>query len=323
MSSPTLSTPRTRTGVPLAYGWDADGAVVEEQAEQLRESARRIVHGGSSFSAEARRLTQAGQGTWYPAGVSRALLHPRIVGDRAAVRGKRPAGILSRALYDALTDAADQRHRARTGRPTSTLAGLLAGLVYCGRCGAGLRLGGPRENRAYRCPRGRRLGEGRVSCGRTQINARGLEEYVVARALDSWAIDCTPYRAAGPPQVRELDAELLDLATAAGHLEDQYRAGLLHAEEYQRLTARSAARQADLRERRAAAAAAGLPSVRGERVRAWWESASDAERRALVGAVYPSIRVSPATRPGRGRAGEAIDPARVSLREPVPLQMTR
>ncbi len=52
------------SGTPLAYGWDADGRVVEAQAAQLRESARRIVGGESSFSAEARRLTEAGEGTW-------------------------------------------------------------------------------------------------------------------------------------------------------------------------------------------------------------------------------------------------------------------
>jgi hypothetical protein len=309
-----MPTSTSSSGAPLAYGWDENGAVVAAQAEQLRRSAALIAAGASTFSGEARRLTEAGEGTWYPASVSRALLHPRIVGDRPAVRGRQPAAILDRSTYAKLAAAADLRQREATGRPTGSIAGLLAELAECGRCGAKLRLGGPRDARAYRCPRGRRLGEGRVSCGRTQINERGLDAYVTERALTSWAAGgAAHYRAVGPPQVRALDAEVRDMLAAAAHLEAQYGAGLLRGEEYQMLRERSATRISDLQRRRDAAAAAGLPAVDGAAVRDWWVSATLPERHALVGAVFPVVRVLPAMRPGRGRDGETIDPDRVTL----------
>lgn len=238
------------------------------------------------------------------------------------MRGRPPAAILDRETYEALTAAAEERHRAAVGHPLGPVAGLLAGLAVCGRCGAPLRRGGPAAARVYRCPGGRRLGAGRLSCGRLQVNAAALEEHVAARALAAWAADDAPYRAAGPPQVRAIDAELAALAAAAGHLEEQHRTGLLTPADHARLRARSAERQALLRRRRDAAAAAGLPAARGQAIYRWWDGAGSEARHALIGAVYPAIRIRPAARPGAGRGGEAIDPARVELAPapPVPAQ---
>lgn len=304
------------------FGYADDGTVIEDEAAQMRASAAAITSGQSSFSAEARRLEAAGAYApgrgWYPARVSRMLTSPRVVGDRPPVRGGVPAPILDRATYDQLRAAAEDRLQTRFGRPTGggTSDALLADLCDCARCGATLKLSGAKERRTYRCPSNRRLGDGRVACGRTQIVQAGTDAFVSARALDAWAAGAsTRARANGVPALADARRELEVVTAASAGLPGQLAAGLLSRDEHATQARRFATRAARLREQITALEALGLPEADGEDIYDWWDQAPADRRRALVGAVYPRITINSAAHPGPARGSDAVDPARITLHE--------
>lgn len=298
-----------------AFGWDLEGRIVEEEAAVIRDSAARVL-AGASFSAEARRLQEAGVWTpgerWYAARVSRMLTAPRVVGDRPPVRGGTPAAILDRATYEALVASAEERQRAKAGRHAQYPNALLARLLECHRCGAELKLTGAADKRGYRCPSNRRIGQGKVACGRIQINQKALDAFVTERALAWWALDSAPFRAQGSPEVARAVADLQVVQEALEGLRTQLAAGLITNEEFSHLRRRMSDRQKTMRERITRAKETGLPPVEGEAIYDWWETAEVTERNALVGAVYPRLIVGPVTRPGPARGADQIDPGRVT-----------
>jgi hypothetical protein len=317
---PDFRTPASGPGPNRAFGYELDGTVRESEAQLIREVARRIAHEGSNFSAEARWLDEQGAwsptGAWFPARVSRMLLAPRIVGDRPAARGAAPAAILDRATYDLIAAQADRRHREKAGKPEYAATSLLGGIAHCGRCGAALKLTGTADKRSYRCPANRRLGEGLISCGRTQIVESGLDAFAADLARAWWAHDSAPARERGVPQLRAVAEELGIVTDALASLRQQYAVSLLDAEAYKTQKRRLTNRADVLLPWAQRLAATGLPDVEGEAIYDWWETASLEQRHALVGAVFPRILVGVSTKPGPGRGSEQIDTTRVTLPGP-------
>lgn len=147
---------RARAGLPPkgepCYGHtDGWNAIVPEEAELIREAARRFVAGESLHSIADRfnhegRLTRKGR-PWSSGGLGSLLAAHRLVGDRSfagevVATGSWPP-ILDREVF-----AAVQRRLAAAHRTNPMTRGLLTGWLVCGRCGG--RMYGRGANRYSR-----------------------------------------------------------------------------------------------------------------------------------------------------------------------------
>lgn len=153
-------------------------AVIEHEAELLREAARRVID-GDSFTSIARDWEHRGvvgsRGTpWSSPGIRSTLLSARMVGDRSyrgdtVVRGCFPP-ILDRDTHELVRSIVDATPRRM--RPTRSL---LQGLVKCGRCGQTMTAASTsRHNPIYRCPRPPQ------GCQRISVTRHCIETLAVA-----------------------------------------------------------------------------------------------------------------------------------------------
>ena len=215
-----------------AFGHTADrSAVVTEEAEAIRDAARRVLAGETLSSIikewNARGLTTAGGGPWRVNSLSTLLLQPRLVGlgrdGSQPVLG--PAAILDWDTHAKLVALHESRGKA--GR-RATKRYLLTGLLRCWRCGGGLR-GMPRGGRAdlYVCP-----GPPHGGCSGTAVTAdhadNALRDIVLAHlespellapnVLVESAVDRAVARFSG--EVASLNHGLAELADtwAAGNI---------------------------------------------------------------------------------------------------------
>lgn len=187
------------------FGYAADGVtVVEDEAEVIREMARRILAGESQMSvcrdiAARGVLTPLGK-RWTPTVLRRLLASARISGRRehspkAAWNGTtRPllGEIVADAVWPAIISVEDSDRLRRVlsdparrkYSPASGRKYLLSGVLQCGLCGNGL-VGCPREGvPRYICHRM----PGTSRCGGVATNAARTDELVrdmVLVALDS------------------------------------------------------------------------------------------------------------------------------------------
>ncbi|MEU3169066.1 recombinase family protein [Streptosporangium sp. NPDC006930] len=187
------------------YGYAEDRiTVIDEEAEVIREAARRLLAGESLSSVcrdfRKREITTPAGGHWIPTTLRRLLASARISGrrehtPRSAAETTRPllGEIVADAVWPAIISATDSdrlrallsdpardfRAQAATGRTY-----LLSGILRCGRCGWRMsgrpRSGVPR----YVCPNV----PGTAACGGVATNAARTDEHVrdmVLTALDS------------------------------------------------------------------------------------------------------------------------------------------
>ncbi len=188
------------------YGYAANRVdVIEDEAEVIREAARRVL-AGESLSGLCRDLAKRGVTTptgrtWQPRTMRRLLASARISGRREhtptdSFTGTRPLcgeivadavwpGIITHEQSDRLRTllcAPERRTHTGTGRTY-----LLSGLLRCAKCGVGM-VGRPRSGvPRYVCSNM----PGGASCGSMATNAERTDAYVrdlVLTALSSPAL---------------------------------------------------------------------------------------------------------------------------------------
>jgi DNA invertase Pin-like site-specific DNA recombinase len=173
----------------LAYGYareyDDRGTFVrqypkDDEAEVVRESARRIVAGESLYAIandlNARGIPAPRGGRWLPHQIKRLVTNPRYIGQRVH-RG----AVVGEAVWPALLDEATfmeckaimEDPRRRTVKDPK-LRYLLSGTAKCGECGAKMRVIKNRGYNSYACFE--------KFC--TAVRTVHLEEFVVGVALE-------------------------------------------------------------------------------------------------------------------------------------------
>lgn len=323
-----------------AFGYNADrSAIVEHEAELIREAADRFLAGESSGSIcrdwNARGIRTAGTkanpegSVWRTNGLTGMMVGPHL----AALRVHDPGGganarrrtVVGPATWPAILDEATHRRLVAIlndpsrvvvrGKRVALLSG---GLARCGRCGHNLRTGTRGSERGagrriYVCARV----PGHDGCGRLSVQAVAVEDQVrdmvivalagpgLARALNDYAAD---------------DSEAARLSESLGADEarlDECRTALADGD-LDLSSFNAVRRRLETRldaTRRALAGRTGRPALRGlpsseEGLRDAWKAHEDdvAWRRALVGAVIDYVTVAPVLVPGLNR----FDPARLA-----------
>jgi DNA invertase Pin-like site-specific DNA recombinase len=284
-------------------------AIVPEEAELIREAARRVLEEGASLTSIAHdwnreQVATPNGGAWYTSQVRRLLSSPRIAGLRehhgeVVAEGTWPP-ILDRQTWEVLRARIEGRALPQ-GRPHKYL--LSGGLLRCGYCqqamsGATHKSRGKIEYRCLPVPGPERCGKITVTAG--PVDALVAEQ--VALRLDRYQPP-----AASNGQERELMAQLqadqarlveVGQAFADGSIP---RATMVAAVE--RLEQRIGATS-----RRLARTTTVVPVGGAQAIRQAWATRSMAWRRQLLRTVIDHVEVRPAT-----VAGGPFDPARIRI----------
>jgi len=289
------------------YGYASDFVtVVPEEAELLREAARRILAGDSIYAVvsdwNSRGLKTTAGRPWNSTALRRPLLGARWRGLRAydgvVVGPAQWPAVLDEetgAALDAVLAVRKRRRRVRSY--------MLTGIVKCGECGGPLT---PRvrENgvRRYVCVKTPGSSEGR--CGRVQVAAGGLEELVdriMVAALSEGELLSSPDGPAG-----DLWAELGGLRARLERAEEAYVEGLLEKGRYKVLRASLIEQVEELEDRIGASliVPAALDVEKG------WPELDLEQRRTVVAAWFPRIVVNRAV-----KGGPRLDPGRIELED--------
>src|SRR5690606_1594713 len=304
--------------------------VVPEEAELIREAARRIL-GGDSLSNlardwAARGVTSVTGGRWDPSNIRRMLVTARISGRREYIPTsshedtRRPLMgkiVSDTSIYPAIISVQDSDAlRRKFAQGLKTFHGrsyLLTGVLYCGRCEKAMAGGRTKGKRRYLCIK--IAGRADTGCGSTTIQADPLEEYVVDGALGTiadssvyWdALERTEPGDTDPELERQLrdDEKRLEELTemlAVGELD---RAGYLKAKDL--LTRRIDEAQRTLTRSDQAGI---VRRFRGDyaAIREQYDALSFGERQQFIAGVYEAIEVGPGTRGFKG----GVDLARLT-----------
>jgi len=172
--------------------WLLVGAAPDEQVQRerelIRQAARRVRAGDSLRGIvtdwNARRIPAAGGEQWTTRSLKRLLLQPRLAGLRnyngTLIELRDVDTILGREAWQEVVAILTDPARSENARsPLVTGKGgvarhLLAGMVFCGLCGAKLRVTKHVGLRVYRCPP--RADGG---CRRVQRDADRLEKLII------------------------------------------------------------------------------------------------------------------------------------------------
>src|SRR6266511_4679628 len=185
-----------KAGKPASGGYRGFGyesseggtfAIVEEEAELIREATKRLLRGetlgGICADWQSRGITTPTGGPWRQTTLRQTLMRPALIGYRdhpvaGRVRGTWPP-ILSEDEWERLQAFFSDPDRQNNGR-VNVRSYLLTGFIYCGLCGKPLR-GGPRKGgeRSYCC----RQDVVVRGCGRIRRKADLVDEEVVKRLL--------------------------------------------------------------------------------------------------------------------------------------------
>ena len=231
---------------PFGYAKGDHGLViVAEEAALIRQAARGVVEGSSTWRSIAQAWNARGMKTrrgneWTTNGVRATLTSPCLAGlsvhnGEVVGEGKWEA-ILDRATHEALRSI-HQRRKGRAGRPPA----LLTGIATCGRCGGPL-YGANRGNgvKAYACLKN--PGEHR-GCGRLSIGREGLEQIVLGKVLPHLATMERPTNGEErAPEIQALEAKLAALEVRRDEVASLFGEGAMSASDYQ--AAREANNQA-------------------------------------------------------------------------------
>jgi DNA invertase Pin-like site-specific DNA recombinase len=172
-------------GSGRSFGYTERLEVVEAEAREVRDMARRVI-AGASVRSIARDLNDRGVralrgGPWEQSQVRELLRAPKLRGARAyygqVVENVLPQWEPLLSEDEQLAVLAILDDPSRHCRPSLAAPRLLVGLVKCGSCGMALSL--VKHGRSYGCT----AGPGRKSCGHVCVTVAGLDRFVIGEVV--------------------------------------------------------------------------------------------------------------------------------------------
>lgn len=287
--------------------------VVPDEAAVIRWAADEVLRGASLNSLVTdlndRNVPTVRGGKWRPSSLSKVLRAGRIAGLREV--GGEVIGdgewepILDRITWERV--AARITHAPIGRRPRRNL---LAGHVYCDRCGSKMRArsaGKPSASnyrgRQYACDK-----VGGHGCGSNSVNAERVEEIVVGLALG--AIANTDLRAAASRRLVSSSADLIGNIAADKQMLDDL-AGDFGSRRIGRAEWMAASDPIRQRIEEAQAELGRVDVIEdiptGDVDAERWATLEFDEQRAIIGAVFDRIVIR------KGVGGRKFDPSRVSV----------
>jgi site-specific DNA recombinase len=294
---------------PFGYTRDRMN-VIHEEAEIIREAAKRVLAGeslgGIAADLTARGVATVQGGPWSRTSIRGMLLRPRIAGLRqhqGAIIGPAawPA-IVDRETYEGVRAALTNPQRQPPGL-TNARKHLLSGIATCGICGSPLKIhhGGPSAPLAYSCQQ--------RGCGKVRRSLHHLDQFVTGLVIARLSTE-------NIQQTADLDDNELgeQIAAVEARLEQvaiSFADDLdVTADQVRTMTRRLRttldqlyARQAD---RLRSTVLAGLGETD---LASTWASLSLSRRRAVISVLAEAVVVLPVLRRGRG-----FDPSRIEIR---------
>jgi site-specific DNA recombinase len=283
-------------------GWKE---VVPEEADAIRDAAKRILVGESALSVcrdwAARGITTVRGKTWQPNTLIRLLCSPRVVGDRAWRKDQVVATGCFAPILDRTTHLRVRRLAASRaiGQRKHYERSLLSGMLTCGECGATMHSRGG-ERRYYVCP------PAPIGCGRAAIVERFVEPHVVG--LFRERLRDRPPQA---PTMRRFDkrryTELVERLERIRH--DYYVTSSIDDATFRRYRDELDTELRQIAVRSALPPVEGLPNGFDLRyAELGWPALTQRQRRELLRSEISTISVARA-----GRTGNRFDPARVEV----------
>jgi len=329
---------RMHTGGNRPYGYTRAGEIVPEEAEVIRECAKRVMAGESlrsiatdlnkreirtSAAGETRKLrgkdkTYVVKGEWRSVTLSQVLRSPTIAGKRRH-NGDVHQGdwepILGEDEHAELLRVLASRRSDETAQDRSHLLSG-AGVIRCDLCGQAMRrmsfrMKNGRIFHRYQCLRQ----PGQNQCGRVAITQASTDAFVVGELLDF--LDYAELRPLeGDESEAELEARLVEARAAVTELiQERFVKRSISREDYeqtlgplQTTVTGLESRLGTLRRARDERAVK-IPLGDREALGAWWEAATDAEKIATVRWAIRGVRVRRVGRSG----GNKFDPSRLAI----------
>lgn len=291
------------SGSPRAFGYDAQGRIVPEEAAIIREMVQRVL-GGESLRTLVRDLgarqvpTLRGR-PWCMHSLRQILMRPALAGFRT-LRGE----VVARGVWEPILSVeASAKVRALLADPARRLTRparryVLKGFLVCGVCGAKLISRPNHRKRTYYCG----SGPGLVGCGGVSIVAEPLEDFVsdaVLYRLDTPALAAALNRQRRPSgdsttevvaSLRADEAQLDELARIYARKQISLSEWLAARAEIDQRLVEQRARLRRTDQHRALREVAG----QGDALRRRWPDLNLDQRRAVVETVLERLVVSPA-----------------------------
>lgn len=298
-------------GGKRAFGWDDDGALIDDEAETIVWLAGEVAK-GATLTQLCRDLDDKGitttQGNpWQAATLRNMLTNPRLAGH-ATLRGE----IIGPGTWPAILEEDPWQVirallTARRSGTRNARVSLLNGMIYCGKCGELMVTGGRGGKnlpnlRTYRCQGipGRNAGCGKVSAVAEHVEIV-VETYARAR-LDDEETRARLTALLSTAGAVDLAAEISTLTARIVELEAQLAEPGLSAGAILRAIDRTRERLGECQQALAQAVPTAMPTRGG----AW---PTDLERRRrLVALVVERVTLQPATKRG------VFDPDRIEIR---------
>lgn len=300
------------------FGLTADWSqLVADEAELVRDAARRIVAGESSMYAIAGEWNAVGMATptgkaWSTQLVRSMLLSPRLAGIRDHGGARYATGAIPAILDPTTHERLEAAIRRRGWRGNEGARFLLSGMVRCATCGATLVIRRRHKDkvRFYGCEKA----PGKTACGGVHVIAEPLEQlvgeavlYRLEHSADALAaaLEQRERHDTATADVEQLRADESALEELARDFYAEHRIGRAeYLAARDALEARlEAARGRLVRQDGSGALSAALSGP--ERARERWEAAGLDWQRHLVAALVDHIEVRPV---GRGGNRRNIDP---------------
>ena len=304
---------RAASGGRRCFGYNRDASVNSEEAELLRDAARRFLDGATltavvkGWNAQGVRTPSGNK--WGPSVLGRLLRAERIAGMRR--HGEQVftgdwEPIIDRGTFYGLAEALEDSKRRTVRRGIKRH--LLTGIARCGLCGQGMGTRVPKAGQGvrYACVNA----PGRKGCGRVTVVARPVEDVVKRIVLRSpllfqGASDEAPVSEAEVSRQQAQRAD--DQATLEQLARDHYSERLISRAEF--LAARKPLQKRIAAAERAIEQAA-LPrrEVHPDPEQAW-QGMDTEDRRTWITSCIENLTIRPAARPGTNR----FDPTRISI----------
>lgn len=297
---------RPLTNIP-AFGWDVSRMeIVEEEAEAIRDAARRVLAGEIGVTGLAREWTAKGYRRprsakqWSSTSVRGVLVSPRNAGlavyQREVIGDAVWAPILDRLTYERLLRLFADPSRKKNPRRVTTFTGVFR----CGHCGAKMSKDQVAGKVVWRC----KPTPSQPNCGRSAITGTLVEEHVVESLFELIDASGGNLPVAEPDSVDEAAvAELAAVEARQRELAAMFAAGEISRAEW------LAAREPLTALQEAASQALKPKGRRSSVVTRWaqpgalreaWPAMTDHERNSILREFYDGVIVHPATPDRRG-----------------------
>jgi DNA invertase Pin-like site-specific DNA recombinase len=311
-------TGKMHTGGSRQFGFNRDGTVNDAEAAVVLEVVERILGGESlrriAFDLNARGVRTTRGNEWSSSTLGAMIRSPRLGGLRAykgtVLPGQWTPVIPPETHYEVLA-ALDRPQPAKR----TTRRHLLTGVAECGICGGALKTMGQRLKDGRSFPRYQCVRQpGAKNCGKLAITKNSLETFVVSQVLRHLAAGYMLPLSDEITRIEELRRSIeADRQSLSELTEERYVRRTISATDYEAnrdlLQGRLVRSEEQLvAMERQQKVTSSIPMRRGnlDDLRAWWEAASEEERRATIGEMIARVRVNPAT-----RRGNTFDPTRV------------